>query len=1138
MLINTRLQRIVAGVTLPFFFHFIVLAGFWTAITAPPLAIADEMRNSAQEGRSLANGLWGRSQGVPDGNGDATITYSDGGSENMSRTDMIPGSAGDWSSWENTYGDDGAIESEANSNRDSARSAEGSGSENDQQAAFNSVSKGNDRSHPDMRDDPMWNNSDAMYRSLETRENNCDAAGSENITTQQCHRDNSLQRCDLRREVYTVPISKSYRIFEWDGCMDHTYLSFKVKVDNSSEKEMRGYFVDFRDGTRYDMDDNKRFTTVPDHLWRGQAGIDSKEYHYLEKYLNGQPQGRYGVTRQDIQQQYPELEYNLWSMRDSGEDIGAAARVYFNPIDDSDFMDDPNDQVVVQEINVSASMTTDMTAPGSTGLWVDQMPSSSNGWIVRIAMDDNGTGAEPTCPTYSIYGNPENGYGGSNGTAWGRIKLDAHITGYVIKERVIEGPEGCRANAPSQCVDDFYCTDNAPRDYGSRSEDDIRQYLNPMFQGDDPKDTSRPVCYAASMDKNCLSKASGYDSSKSCKPLEEDKTCQFKKTVKCGETDSTGRCLYYVDEFTCGHNWDAQEQCELRNEMMETYPGCSEETTTSSTSESTFLEDPRSCEIIHELTSCRLERTINGDDDSVQHYPAEPDNYPCLKQDDGKTAVSWQCTDDIRPPGPNPPPSPYDPLYPGDDGYCTEATATYDTYFWRQSAGCYVDAYSDTQCPQADDDNVDKNTCDDLEAQGCSWKGVRRCVDNSQSPYNGFCYLEELEYECGEEVEREVKTTERSYDCGTGVRCMGNDCWDSDQDPSAADDFGKAASAMQLAEFIASDGVCDANGNCTFFEGDDYYCKKAMGGVQNCCDNPGGPGMSEYISLLLAAQKGRAAIANIEAVQAAGEAVAGAWNSIKEPVAKVWEDISQRFFTSSVESITAESGTAAAGSSFTTSMANFVGDVFGDAVKDALFSTAADGSTQFGGGAAWAGTAMNFMMTAYMYYAIAVMLIQIVWKCEEFEFEYASKRDLRVCHKVGSYCADKVLGACVEKREVACCFSSPLPRILNEQIRPQFNIPWGSPKYPDCRGITLGQLENVDWSRVDLSEWIAILSQTGNMPSGDVEERYSMENVTGNGNRLSQGKDRDNVQERSTHRNDVDEDQTRREVESDMRGQE
>ncbi|WP_246194959.1 conjugal transfer protein TraN [Allochromatium palmeri] len=54
---------------------------------------------------------------------------------------------------------------------------------------------------------------------------------------------------------------------------------------------------------------------------------------------------------------------------------------------------------------------------------------------------------------------------------------------------------------------------------------------------------------------------------------------------------------------------------------------------------------------------------------------------------------------------------------------------------------------------------------------------------------------------------------------------------------------------------------------------------------------------------------------------------------------------------------------------------------------------------------------------------------------------------------------------------------SPLSRILNEQLRGPAGLGgYGRAKHPNCAGIPVAALAEVDWSRVDLSEWLTMLT--------------------------------------------------------------
>mgnify|MGYP001824850005 CR=1 FL=1 len=94
------------------------------------------------------------------------------------------------------------------------------------------------------------------------------------------------------------------------------------------------------------------------------------------------------------------------------------------------------------------------------------------------------------------------------------------------------------------------------------------------------------------------------------------------------------------------------------------------------------------------------------------------------------------------------------------------------------------------------------------------------------------------------------------------------------------------------------------------------------------------------------------------------------------------------------------------------------------------------------------------------------------------------------------------LGVCIEKQKAFCCYNTPLARIINEQAYPQLGRSWGEAKSSDCRGLSLPELQRLDWSRIDLSEWLALLSQAGQLPTPDA---LDIERLTGAGSTLNTG---------------------------------
>jgi conjugal transfer mating pair stabilization protein TraN len=117
--------------------------------------------------------------------------------------------------------------------------------------------------------------------------------------------------------------------------------------------------------------------------------------------------------------------------------------------------------------------------------------------------------------------------------------------------------------------------------------------------------------------------------------------------------------------------------------------------------------------------------------------------------------------------------------------------------------------------------------------------------------------------------------------------------------------------------------------------------------------------------------------------------------------------------------------------------------------------------------------------------AIVIMIIMAWLECDPEEKKTALRNKAGICHYVGSYCEQKFLGACVTKAQSYCCYVSKLARIINEQGRAQINKPWdsgtthdgfaASVKHPNCTGFNQEELGRLDFSKLDLDEFIGDL---------------------------------------------------------------
>ena len=102
--------------------------------------------------------------------------------------------------------------------------------------------------------------------------------------------------------------------------------------------------------------------------------------------------------------------------------------------------------------------------------------------------------------------------------------------------------------------------------------------------------------------------------------------------------------------------------------------------------------------------------------------------------------------------------------------------------------------------------------------------------------------------------------------------------------------------------------------------------------------------------------------------------------------------------------------------------------------------------------------------------------------CDKEERALDTKDKAGLCHYLGSYCSDSVLGVCVTSKKAYCCFASKLTRILQEQGRPQIGKTWGKPKEEKCLGFTIEEFSRLDLSVMDFSEVYKEFTDAARLP--------------------------------------------------------
>ena len=413
-------------------------------------------------------------------------------------------------------------------------------------------------------------------------------------------------------------------------------------------------------------------------------------------------------------------------------------------------------------------------------------------------------------------------------------------------------------------------------------------------------------------------------------------------------------------------------------------------------------------------------------------------------------------------------------------------------------------------CPAGVQATPIQDTCGTLRERPECQLQSSSCVAGTEDA-QGNCTLLEDTYDCGKEVVIDDGGIRTELQCDGEIACIGDTCTGGENETNP--NFAQVAATLKAAELTALDGACNPEtGDCAVFTGQAASCKRVLAGTVDCCQDVQGVGIADYLQLAFAVSALDGAMATLDPTNP----LRGGWEVIGSPVTASWDWIGGQF-TSALNGITG-STTPAASSEAAMSVlgaaqqqlmrqaAQWTLETFGPTAANALFSVnggaavAADGTlvagtTQLGGAAAVAGTALSWIAAAYAAYQAALILAQIIWACEDEELELAVKRELKQCTSLGSYCATDSFAGCIESRRSYCCYASPISRILQEQIRPQLGLSFGDAEDPNCSGLSFTALKQVDWSKVDLDEWVALLADNGQLPDA---ESITLERLTGN----------------------------------------
>lgn len=486
------------------------------------------------------------------------------------------------------------------------------------------------------------------------------------------------------------------------------------------------------------------------------------------------------------------------------------------------------------------------------------------------------------------------------------------------------------------------------------------------------------------------------------------------------------------------------------------------------------------------------------------------------------------------------------PLYKGDTGFLTWKT-NLEGYFCDPLAKeklCSYDAKGNIM-----KDAAGKDLCynyDDIKnmPDACgTYKNDAACVLDTQTCAEGWfdegtntCYMYEQKYTCdrGKDVVREVESQTNA--CVGMIPCSGGTCETGPKEEN--NDFGKVAAYSNMVQYMQGEAKCeDPNdpNSCSVFEGKAEWCGRSVGFVNglaktDCCEQPQGTaGSLEAIMLagsmirntnwtrvnaqLVSWTGGEsgtwASMANSvgEWTASAGKTVGQMWNNVTSSLTSVYENVAGNLGRTVGSSTAGGSGQLAKEtmSSFGLGTLKKMAmekayDLLPDTVRDFVFKNVAT----TGGEVVFSAAIQNFMLALnvigwiYTAYQITKMLLEMLVACDQKEMEASIHKNQKSCFTLDTERCVKYLNMgftkkCVKKATDMCCYNSMLSRVIMQQAYPQLGI---DPVASSCVGLSISQIQRLDFDKIDLTEWINDAVQVGEVP--DQYATFSESSITEN----------------------------------------
>lgn len=373
-------------------------------------------------------------------------------------------------------------------------------------------------------------------------------------------------------------------------------------------------------------------------------------------------------------------------------------------------------------------------------------------------------------------------------------------------------------------------------------------------------------------------------------------------------------------------------------------------------------------------------------------------------------------------------------------------------------------------------------------------------VCDSVIPENGKCAAWRYTYSC----ETSPAQTAQVLQCSStalGVNL------DMPTPVTAKNSPVKAAAMLEAARQISTYSECTANEaianpdgclNKSMFNGVYETCTKGYYGLKNCCvSQPGGQTNAAVKGMLMGQGAQVAKFAGEKAIDTASPYVFDAMYSAPQytqGMILAMTDSSSVIMSEAGDIIGtnfASGGLSLGAYGFTFGTGTFTGSMGSIAL--------AEGS--------WGYVSFN----PYVFAAVvAIQVVQTLAQCEQSEQLLGMHKGQNLSVKVKEECVQKVpvIGTCIKWQEGWCSYNGAFGKILGTQGRAQLGLGLDQ----SCTGLTVGQLQKLNWDALDLSEFTSQIAAqaTKNVPnsqtvSGTYNQNLNAVPVTGVNTNTSSG---------------------------------